>query len=176
MPRFLGVVSGVADSDTIYAQECIMTRKVLFAGAILLAVALVAVAADAITGKWTYEMQGRGGGGGGGGTPRVVTLDLKADGMNLTGTVLQPMGGRGGGGGGGGAATPPAPVAISNGKVDGNNVSFEVTRPGRNGGDPTTAKYTGTVSADELKLKVTSPGYGGGDPTTTEVTAKRSTT
>jgi hypothetical protein len=32
MPRFLGVVSGVADSDMIYAQECIMTRKVLFAG------------------------------------------------------------------------------------------------------------------------------------------------
>jgi hypothetical protein len=158
----------------IYAQECTMTRKVLFAGAILLAVALVALAADAITGKWTYEMQGRGGGGGGG-TPRVVTLDLKADGMNLTGTVLQPVGGRGGGGGGG-AATPPAPVAISNGKVDGNNVSFEVTRPGRNGGDPTTMKYTGTVSGDELKLKVTAPGRGGGDPTTTEVTAKRSTT
>ena len=31
-----------------------MTRKVLFAGAILLAVVLVAVAADTITGKWVY--------------------------------------------------------------------------------------------------------------------------
>ena len=93
--------------------------------------------------------------------------------MNLTGTVLQPMGGRGGGGGGGGG-TPPAPTAISKGKVDGNNVSFEVTRTTQNG-DRTT-KYEGTVSGDELKLKVTAPGRGGGDPVTQEVTAKRSTT
>jgi hypothetical protein len=151
-----------------------MTKKVLFAGLILLAVALVAVGAEAITGKWTYEMQGRGGGGGGG-TPRVVTLDLKADGMNLTGTVLQPMGGRGGGGGGA-APAAPTPVAISNGMAHGSDISFDVTRPGRNGGDPTTTKYTGTVSGDELKLKITAPGRGGGDPVTTEVTAKRATT
>jgi hypothetical protein len=152
-----------------------MTRKVLFAGAILLAVVLVAVAADTITGKWVYQQpaMGGGGGGGGGGTPRMVTLDLKADGMNLTGTVLQPMGGRGGGGGGGGG-TPPAPTAISKGKVDGNNISFEVTRTTQNG-DRTT-KYEGTVSGDDLKLKVTAPGRGGGDPVTQEVTAKRSTT
>ena len=147
-----------------------MTRKVLFAGAILLAVVLVAVAADAVTGKWVYEQPAMGGGGG---TPRMVTLDLKADGMNLTGTVLQPMGGRGGGGGGGGG-TPPAPTAISKGKVDGNNISFEVTRTTQNG-DRTT-KYEGTVSGVELKLKVTAPGRGGGDPVTTEVTAKKSTT
>jgi hypothetical protein len=173
-----GVFSGVADSDMISSQESTMTRKVLFAVAILLAVALVALAADAITGKWTYEMQGRGGGGGGGGgaaaTPRVVTLDLKVDGMNLTGTVLMPMGGRGGGGGGGGAAAAPAPTPITNGKVNGDSFSFEVTRQGMNG--TTTTKYEGTASGGDLKLKVTAPGRGGGDPTTTEVTAKKSTT
>jgi hypothetical protein len=155
-----------------------MTKKVLFAGGILLALALVAVAADNITGKWTYEMQGRGGGGGGGGTPRVVTLDLKVDGMNLTGTVTQPagFGGRGGGGGGGGAAAggaPPAPTptAITNGKVNGDSFSFEVTREGRNGS--TTTKYEGKASGGELQLKVTAPGRGGGDPTTTDIVAKK---
>jgi hypothetical protein len=158
-----------------------MTKKVLFAVGILLAVALVAVAADNITGKWTYEMQGRGGGGGGGnggGTPRVVTLDLKVAGASLTGTVLQPaFGGRGGGGGADPAAAPPAPTAtpIANGKVNGDSFSFEVSRPGRNGGDPTVTKYEGTAAGGELKLKVTAPGRGG-DPTTTEVTAKKSTT
>ena len=40
---------------------------------ILLVVALVALAADAVTGKWAYETQGRDG------TPRPTTLDLKAD-------------------------------------------------------------------------------------------------
>ena len=161
-----------------------MTKKVLFAGGILLAVALVAVAADNITGKWTYEMAGRGGGGGGGGTPRVVTLDLKVDGMNLTGTITQPagFGGRGGGGGGGGAApggaaaggAPPAPTPtpITNGKVNGDSFSFEVSTPGRNGGDPRVSKYEGTAGGGELKLKVTAPGRGG-DPTTTDVVAKK---
>jgi hypothetical protein len=157
-----------------------MTKKLLYAGVVLLAVALVAVAADNITGKWVYEMQGRGGGGGGGGgaaTPRMVTLDLKVDGSTLTGTVTQPAFGRGGGGGGGGGAAAPAaptPTPITNAKVNGDSFSFEVTREGRNGS--TTTKYEGTASGGELKLKVTAPGRGGGEPTTTEVTAKKSTT
>ena len=37
-------------------------------------------AAD-VTGKWTAEVQGRGG------NPMTVTMNLKADGNNLTGTV-----------------------------------------------------------------------------------------
>ena len=141
-------------------------------------VALVAVAADSITGKWVYDAPARGGGGGAAATPRVVTLDLKADGATLTGTVLQPAGGGRGAGGGGGAApaapVAPTPLPITNGKVTGNTITFEVTRQGQNGA--TTTKYEGTVSGAELKLKVTAPGRGGGDPTTTEVTAKRSTT
>jgi len=144
-----------------------MTKKMLFVGAILLAVALSVMAADAVTGKWTYEQVGRGGGGGGG-TPRVVTLDLKADGAKLTGTVLMPAFGRGGGGG-----AAPAPVEIKNGKVDGNNISFEVTRETPNGA--MTQKYEGTVSGAELKLKVTGAGRDG-SPQTNEVTAKKSTT
>jgi hypothetical protein len=87
----------------------------------------------------------------------------------LTGTVTGMGGGRGGGGGGGG--TPPAPSAISNGKVDGSNVSFDVTRD--MGGTPMTTKFAGVVSGGEMKLKVTAPGRGGGDPTTTDYTAKK---
>jgi hypothetical protein len=151
-----------------------MNRRLLFVGAILLAGALAVMAADSITGKWTYEQVGRGGGGGGGGTPRIVTLDLKVAGTVLTGTVLQPMGGRGRGGDAGAApAAPPAPTPteIKNGKVSGDSFSFDVVRTNPNG-DMTT-KYEGTAVGGELKLKITSPGRGGGDPVTTEATAKK---
>ncbi len=140
-----------------------MTKKLVFAGMILLALALVVLAADAVTGKWVYEQQGRDG------TPRPTTIELKAEGATLTGTVTSAMGGRGGGGGG-----APQPAQISNGKVDGNHVTFEVTR--EFGGNTRTTKYDGTVSGSEMKLKVTAPGRGGGEPVTTEVTAKKSTT
>jgi len=133
-----------------------MNRKLLFVGAILLAGALVVMAADSVTGKWTYEQVGRGGG-----TPRIVTLDLKVAGAVLTGSVLQP-------GRGGAAATP---VEIKNGKVSGDTFSFDLVRETPNGS--MTTKYEGTASGGELKLKVTAPGRGGGDPTTTEVTAKK---
>ena len=97
-----------------------------------------------------------------------MTITLKADGAKLTGSVPGGMG-RGGAGGGGG--TPPAPTEITNGKIDGNNISFEVTRDF--GGNTMTTKYEGTLSGDELKLKITMPGFQGGDPRVTEVTAKR---
>ena len=86
-----------------------MTKKLLFVTTILLVVALGAFAAD-ITGKWTFEQAGRQGG-----NPRTITMNLKADGSNLTGTVS-------GMGRGGGAA---ADMQIQNGKVNGSNVSFE---------------------------------------------------
>lgn len=139
-----------------------MTKKLLFVTTILLVVVFVAFAAD-VTGKWTYEQAGRNGGPG-----RAVTITLKADGAKLTGSVPGGMG-RGGGGG-----TPPPPTEITNGKVDGNNISFEVTRDF--GGNSMTTKYEGTLNGDELKLKITSPGFNGGDPRVNEVTAKREKT
>jgi hypothetical protein len=141
-----------------------MNRKLLFVGAILLAGALVVMAADSITGKWTYEQPGRGGAG----TPTVVTLDLKAAGGVVTGTILMP-GGRGGGGGGA-APAAPAPTEIKNGKVTGDSFSFDVVRTTPNG-DMTT-KYEGVAAGGELKLKVTRAGRDG-TPATTEFTAKR---
>ena len=148
-----------------------MSKKVLFVSAILLAVALVAVAADSITGKWVYPMPafGRGGGGGGAapaGPPRQATLDLKASGATLSGTVTTPGFARGGG-----DPPPPTTTAISNGKVDGDNFSFEVTRDF--GGNSMTTKYEGSVSGSEMKLKTTSPGFNGGDPRVSDVVAKK---
>lgn len=136
-----------------------MNRKLLFVGAILLAGALVAMAADSITGKWTFEQPGRGGG-----NPSVVTLDLKVAGGVVTGTILMPMGGRGGGG------AAPTPTEIKNGRVTGDSFTFDVVRTTQMGEQ--TTKYEGVAAGGELKLKVTRQGRDG-TPTTTEFTAKR---
>jgi hypothetical protein len=130
-----------------------MTKKLLFAFTILLVVVFVATAAD-VSGKWVYEQAGRRGG-----NPVQVTLTLKASGSSLTGTLSRP--GRDGG-------TMEAP--ISDGKVNGNNVSFKVEI--NMGGMSMTQDFSGTLEGDNLNLKVTRPGRDG-NPMTTDVTAKR---
>jgi hypothetical protein len=135
----------------------------------MLVVAFALMAAD-ITGKWIAEQPGRNGG-----PPRQTTFDLKASGATLTGTMTGGMGGggrKGGGGGGGGGGAAPQAREISDGKVDGNNISFTVKVDFN--GQTMVSKYEGTLSGDELKLKVNRDGPNG--PTTTEMTAKRSTT
>lgn len=139
-----------------------MTKKLLFVTTILLVVAFVAVAAD-VTGKWVAEVEGRNG------NTSQMTFTLKADGSSLTGTVMGGMGGGRRGGGGGGA---PAATEISNGKIDGDTVSFEVKRA--YGGNEFITKYTGTLSGDTLNLKETRNGRNG--ETTRDIAAKRSTT
>src|SRR3954449_12336963 len=134
-----------------------MTKKLLFVTALLLVVAVGAFAAD-VTGKWTYEQAGRGGG-----PARQVTITLKQDGAKLTGEV--PGFGRGG-------DAPPPPTQITNGKVDGDKVSFEVVREMQ--GNKMTTKYEGTVSGGDMKLKITRDTQNG--PQTTEATAKKSST
>ena len=129
-----------------------MTKKLLFVTTLLLVVAFAAMAAD-VSGKWTYEQAGRNGG-----PARQVTITLKADGSTLTGSVP-------------GMRDAP-PIEITNGKVDGDNVSFEVKREFN--GNTMVSKYEGKVSGDEMKLKITRETQNG--PMTNEVTAKRSTT
>ena len=124
---------------------------------ILLAVAFAAVAAD-IGGKWVAQVAGRNG-------TQEVTFNLKADGGKLTGTVTGGMGGRGGGG-------APQPVEISDGKIDGANVSFAVKVEAN--GQTRVTTYSGTLSGDELNLKQTRQGRNGEQ--TADITAKRSTT
>ena len=138
-----------------------MNKKLMIAGLILMAVAFVAMAADAVTGKWTMEQAGRNGG-----PARVTTFDFKSDGATLTGTVTVPGFARGG-------DTPPAPTAtpIANGKVNGNNIAFEVTRDF--GGNSMTTKYECAVTGSSMAVKMTMPGFGGGDPMTIEGTAKK---
>jgi len=136
-----------------------MTKKLLFVTTMLLVFTFAAVAAD-VTGKWTGEVPGRGG------NMAPITLTLKAEGTKLTGTVL---GGGGGRGGGGGAAMPRE---ISDGKIDGDNISFKVSFDA--GGQTRTTTYTGTIVGNELKMKSTREGQNG--PQTAEFTAKRSTT
>ena len=110
--------------------------------------AVAAFAADA-TGKWTAEMQGRGG------QTRQVTMNLKADGAKLTGTVGSPQG----------------DTEITDGKVDGDTISFNVVREFN--GSSFKMVYTGTVSGDEIKFKAQREG---GEGRAMEFTAKRSTT
>ena len=134
-----------------------MTKKLLFVVTIALVFAFAVMAAD-VTGKWTFEQPGRGGNPG-----RPVTVTLKQDGAKLTGQM--PGMGRGG-------DAPPPPTEITDGKVDGNNVSFTVKREFN--GNTMVTKYEGVVNGDEMKLKITRDTQNG--PMTTEVVAKKSTT
>src|SRR5437762_13812964 len=73
------------------------------------------------TGTWTWSAPGRGagaGGGQGGGQARTMTAKLKAEGDKLTGKVS-------GGGRPGGQARE---TDIEHGKIDGDEVSFQITR------------------------------------------------
>ncbi|HEY1218090.1 MAG: hypothetical protein ABSE42_14905 [Bryobacteraceae bacterium] len=131
-----------------------MTKKLLFVTTILLAVTFCLMAADA-SGKWVFEQEGRNG-------SMQVTLNLKVDGAALTGTVSQP-------GRDGNAMETP----ISDGKVDGNTISFSVKREFN--GNSFVIAYRGTLDGDSLKIEISRPGRDG-NTRTSNVVAKRATT
>ena len=119
-----------------------MPKKLILMFSILLVVAIGALAAD-ISGKWTAQVPGRGG------QSREATFTFKVDGDKLTGTMSDGQGGT---------------VAIADGKVSGETVSFTIsTERGKR-------IYTGTISGGEIKFKR----EGGQNPQ--EFTAKRTTT
>jgi hypothetical protein len=104
-----------------------------------------------------------------------MTFELKADGKKLTGTVSGLTGGGGGRRGGGGLsadASAPTDRQISDGKIDGNKVSFSVKID--RGGQTSVTTYKGTFTDDELKLKQTRQGRNG--DTTTDISATRAAT
>jgi hypothetical protein len=128
--------------------------KTILTVAILAATTVALTAAD-ISGKWqwTASMGRRGGapgapeaapGGPGarGGQARTNTATFKVEGEKLTGTVTMP--GRGGAAG--------TDIEIKNGKVKGNDVSFDVVRD--MGGNEMTTKYSGKVEGDTIKGKM----------------------
>jgi hypothetical protein len=95
-------------------------------------------AADA-DGTWSWTTPGRNGAEG-----RKMTLKLKTEGEKLTGSVTAP----------GRQGAEPKPVQIADGKVKGDEISFNVTREFN--GNSNTTKYTGKVSGDSIKGKATS--------------------
>jgi hypothetical protein len=92
----------------------------------LMLVSAQAFAAD-VDGKWTGSIDTPGG-------PVDINYTFKADGNKLTGST----------------STPGGDIAIADGKIDGNKVSFSLTLDFGQG--PTTFNYTGEVSPKEMKL------------------------
>ena len=139
-----------------YAYPNTMTKKLLFVVTLMLVVVFGAMAAD-ISGKWTAEQPGRNGG-----APRVTTFTFKVSGSTLTGSISRP--GRGG---------DPMVNEISDGKIDGNTVTFNVKMS--MGGNDMTVPYKGTINGDSIDFESTMTGQDG-SPRTTKMTAKRATT
>ena len=94
-----------------------------------------AQAADA-DGNWIWTTPGRNGG-----AERQSVLSLKADGSTLTGKISSP--GRDG---------KPADAPITNGKTEGDTISFDVVREVN--GNSITTTYTGTVAGGQISGKI----------------------
>jgi len=92
----------------------------------LFALASSVVAQNAADGKWAGEVQGGRG-------PQQITVNLKADGGTLTGSIV---GGRGG------------EVAIKEGTIAGATLKFKSTQQGRGG--EVTMSWSGTLKGDEI--------------------------
>jgi hypothetical protein len=122
-------------------------KNMFFVGAALLLgfCAGSAHAAD-ITGKWTADMQMPGGG-----DSMQIVFTFNQDGATFTGTVLSPQG---------------DPTPISDGKIDGDKISFKVSFNGM------TIDHEGTINeaGDEIKLSTKSDS---GDFPAMEMTLKR---
>ena len=104
-------------------------------------------AAD-VTGKWGGDMEGRDG------NAIHTTMNLKAEGNSLTGTVSGMRGGD---------------TAISDGHVDGDSVTFSVVREFN--GNQFKMNYKGKVNGDSIHFTVTREG---GEGQSREFDVKRS--
>ena len=121
------------------SKQNALTTLIKAAACAILALGAVAQAQDKKadpTGTWTWSTPGRDGG-----AERKSTLKLKLEGDKVTGKLSAP--GRGG---------QSSDVEISEGKLKGNEISFNVTR--EFGGNKVTAKYSGKISGDSIKGKV----------------------
>lgn len=120
-------------------------RTMFLAVCFVLVAATLAWAAD-VSGKWVAQIPGRAG------TPRETTFTFKVEGGKLTGS----MSGRQG------------DTAISEGKLEGDNISFVVVRNVQ--GNEVKQAYKGKVSGDEIRF-TREGGQGGGQAQ--EFVAKR---
>jgi hypothetical protein len=107
-----------------------MKRKIPALAAVLVALLWAGAAwATDVSGTWTGQMAGPDGSGG-----FEISFTFKQAGDKLTGTVQGPQG---------------DPIEITDGKVDGDKISF-VVKIEANGGMKIT--HDGAVSGDEIKL------------------------
>jgi hypothetical protein len=105
-------------------QETPMKRLLSIAAGVAMALTALSVSAADVTGPWTATAQ----------TPNgdfTLTFTFKQDGANLTGSVQGPQG---------------DPIAISNGKVDGDKFTFDISFNGM------TIHHDCTVDGDEIKM------------------------
>ena len=123
-----------------------MNRKIFFLSACLvMALASLAWAAD-VSGKWTAQVPGRQG------ATVETTFNFKVESGKLTGTMSGQQG----------------DIAISDGKVSGDDISFNVVREFN--GNSFKIVYKGKVSGEEIKFTRTIEGR---DAPPTEFTAKK---
>jgi opacity protein-like surface antigen len=117
-----------------------MQRRIFLACAVLMTVLAGAALAADITGNWT-----------GSSDQFSLKFVFKQDGETLTGNVIGPQG---------------DPLAISDGKVQGDKVSFTVKVD--MGGNSMKITHEGTIKGDEISLttKVEGGGDFGGGPMT----------
>ena len=123
-----------------------MKTRVMFLSVCFVFAALTLAWAADVTGKWTAQVPGRGG------QTRETTFNLKAEGTKLTGTVSGMQG----------------DVPITDGKVDGDNISFVTVVKFNDNEFKLT--YKGKVSGDEIKFTRVREG---GDQPAAEFTAKK---
>ena len=98
-------------------------------------ITVLAGQAEGIGGKWKTSMESPQG-------SMELTFVFKVDGAKLTGTVSSPMG----------------DIEISNGKVNGNEFSFDIDVMGN------TMPHKGKLDGEVIKLKVDMPDGGMGGP------------
>lgn len=107
--------------------------KKLILTAFIAVFAVFATHAEGISGKWKTSMESPQG-------KMEMTFTFKVDGAKLTGSVSTPMG----------------DVEISNGKVNGNEFSFDIEMMGN------AMPHKGKLDGDVIKLKVEMPAGGPG--------------
>lgn len=114
-----------------------MTHKLLTSVlAALFALGLTSLQAADANGTWTWSTPGRDGG-----EARKSTMKLKTEGDKVTGTIAAP-----------GREGEVRETPITNGKIKGEEISFEVTREFQ--GNKVTAKYSGKIAGDTITGKI----------------------
>jgi hypothetical protein len=103
-------------------------KQFVLAAVALLGIFVFAASAADVTGKWVAEVPGRDG------NTMTQTFNLKADGGTVTGTV----------------ATQRGEVAITDGKISGDTITFNQTM--KMGDNEVKMIYTGKIEGDTIKF------------------------